>query len=67
MLDSMGIDVTPRLKVEKVEAPTERSGGVIVKDVDELLAKLRNEAKLLWGVSLWKKEFIKKEMMLMVV
>jgi electron transfer flavoprotein beta subunit len=47
MLDSMGIDVTPRLKVEKVEAPTERSGGVIVKDVDELLAKLRNEAKLL--------------------
>jgi electron transfer flavoprotein beta subunit len=43
----MGIDVTPRLKVEKVEAPTERAGGVIVKDVDELLAKLRNEAKLL--------------------
>lgn len=47
MLDSMGIDVTPRLKIEKVEAPTERAGGVIVKDVDELLAKLRNEAKLL--------------------
>ena len=47
MLDGMGIDVTPRLKVEKVEAPTERAGGVIVKDVDELLAKLRNEAKLL--------------------
>lgn len=46
-LDSMGLDVTPRLKVEKVEAPTERAGGVIVKDVDELLAKLRDEAKLL--------------------
>jgi electron transfer flavoprotein alpha/beta subunit len=38
--------VTPRLKVEKVEAPTERGGGIIVKDVDELLLKLRNEAKL---------------------
>jgi len=39
--------VTPRLKIEKVEAPSERGGGVIVKDVDELLAKLRDEAKLL--------------------
>lgn len=43
----MGIDVTPRLTIEKVEAPTERAGGVMVKDVDELIAKLRDEAKLL--------------------
>jgi electron transfer flavoprotein beta subunit len=47
LLESMGLDVTPRLKIEKVEAPTERAGGVMVKDVDELLAKLRDEAKLL--------------------
>lgn len=40
-------DVTPRLTVERVEAPTEREGGVIVADVDELLDKLRNEAKCL--------------------
>ena len=46
-LDSMGLDVAPRLTIEKVEAPTERAGGVLVKDVDELLAKLRDEAKLL--------------------
>lgn len=43
----MGVDVTPRITVEKVEAPTEREGGVIVADVDELLEKLRNEAKVL--------------------
>jgi len=45
-LESLGIDVTPRLKIEKVESPTERAGGVIVKSVDELLDKLRNEAKV---------------------
>lgn len=44
---SLGIDVIPRLKIESVEAPSERAGGVIVKDVDELLAKLRHEAKLI--------------------
>ena len=45
-LESLGIDIAPRLKIEKVEAPTERAGGVIVKSVDELLEKLRNEAKV---------------------
>jgi electron transfer flavoprotein beta subunit len=45
-LESLGLDVAPRLKIEKVEAPTERAGGVIVKTVDELLDKLRNEAKV---------------------
>jgi electron transfer flavoprotein beta subunit len=45
-IDSLGLDVAPRLKVESVEMPSEREGGVIVADVDELLAKLR-EAKVL--------------------
>ena len=45
-LEDLGIDVTPRLKVEKVESPTERKGGVIVSGVDELISKLRNEAKI---------------------
>ena len=40
-------DVTPRLTIERVEAPLEREGGVIVSDVDELLDRLRNEAKCL--------------------
>jgi len=39
-------DVTPRLTIERVDAPVEREGGVIVADVDELLDKLRNEAKV---------------------
>ncbi len=43
----LGIDTTPRLSIEKVEAPQEREGGVIVETVDELLEKLRNEAKVI--------------------
>jgi electron transfer flavoprotein beta subunit len=46
-LEDLGLDVAPRIIVERVEAPTEREGGVIVKSVDELLEKLRNEAKVL--------------------
>lgn len=47
MLESLGLDIAPRLKVERVDAPSERAGGVIVGNVDELLDKLRNEAKVL--------------------
>jgi electron transfer flavoprotein beta subunit len=36
-LKDLGIDVEPRLKVEKVEMPTERKGGVLVSSVDELI------------------------------
>lgn len=45
----MGLDVEPRLTIEKIEAPTERAGGVILDSVDELLDKLRNEAKVIWA------------------
>ena len=45
----MGLDVEPRLTIEKVEAPSERAGGVILESVDELLEKLKNEAKVIWG------------------
>ena len=44
-LKDLGIDVEPRLKVEKVEMPAERKGGVMVSSVDELISKLKNEAK----------------------
>jgi len=30
-----------------VEAPSEREGGLILENVDELLEKLRNEAKVI--------------------
>lgn len=42
----LGVDTTPRLTVLKVEEPAKRSGGIKVKSVDELIDKLRNEAKV---------------------
>ena len=42
-----GVDVTPRVKTLKVEAPAERSAGIKVKTVEELVAKLKNEAKVI--------------------
>lgn len=44
----MGIDFKPRIETLKTEAPAQRKGGIIVKDVDELIAKLKTEAKVLW-------------------
>ena len=46
-LSSLGIDVKPRLKILKVSEPPERKPGVMVKDIDELIEKLNNEAKVL--------------------
>ena len=46
-IKDLGIDIEPRLKIEKVESPAERKGGVIVGSVDELVEKLRNEAKVI--------------------
>jgi electron transfer flavoprotein beta subunit len=43
----LGVDVAPRLKTLKVAEPPKRKGGVMVKDVQELVDKLRNEAKVL--------------------
>ena len=39
-----GVDVTPRLKVVKTVEPKGRSAGIKVGTVDELIAKLRDEA-----------------------
>ena len=43
----LGVDVTPRLAILKVVEPPKRKGGGRVADVAELVAKLRNEAKIL--------------------
>jgi electron transfer flavoprotein beta subunit len=45
--DSLGVDLAPRLKTLKVVEPAKRKGGGRVADVAELVAKLRNEAKVL--------------------
>ncbi len=45
--DALGVDVTPRLATLKVAEPAKRRGGGRVADVQELVAKLRNEAKVI--------------------
>ena len=42
-----GIDLTPRSKLMKVTPPEERQAGIIVESVDELIEKLKNEAKVI--------------------
>lgn len=42
-----GVDVSPRVKTLKVEAPAERSAGIKVKTIEELVEKLKNEAKVI--------------------
>jgi electron transfer flavoprotein beta subunit len=43
----LGVDVAPRLRTLKVAEPPKRKGGVMVKDVAELVAKLKSEAKVI--------------------
>ncbi len=43
----LGVDVTPRLAVVKVEEPAKRQAGVKVGSVADLVAKLRTEAKVI--------------------
>jgi len=45
--EALGVDVTPRLVTLKVEEPPKRKAGVMVGSVDELIEKLRNEAKVI--------------------
>ncbi len=43
---SLGVDLTPRVVVRRLCAPTVRQGGVRVADVDELFRTLHEEAKV---------------------
>ena len=45
--EELGVDVAPRLKTLKVAEPPKRSAGTIVPDVATLVAKLKNEAKVI--------------------
>ncbi len=42
-----GVSTAPTLKTIKVEPPAERKAGIKVKSVDELIEKLKNEAKVI--------------------
>ena len=45
--EALGVDIAPRLKTLKVEEPAKRSAGIKVADVKELIAKLKNEARVI--------------------
>ena len=46
-VNDLGIDVSPRTELLSVELPPSRDAGIIVESVDELLDKLKNEAKVI--------------------
>ena len=45
--EDLGVDIKAHLKTLKVSEPPKRKGGVLVKDVGELVDKLKNEAKVI--------------------
>jgi electron transfer flavoprotein beta subunit len=45
--EELGVDVTPRLITLKVEEPAKRQGGIKVGSVEELVDKLKNEARVI--------------------
>ena len=45
--DELGVDLAPTVEVLKVEPPAERAAGIKVETVEELVDKLKNEAKVI--------------------
>jgi electron transfer flavoprotein beta subunit len=45
--DELGVDLTPTVEVLSVEPPAERAAGIKVESVEELVDKLKNEAKVI--------------------
>ncbi len=46
-IDAMGIDSAPRMELISVELPAARQEGIKVESVEELVGKLKNEAKVI--------------------
>lgn len=46
-LEELGVDASPRVKILEVAPPPERQGGIKVADIEELVEKLKNEAKVI--------------------
>ena len=46
-VEDLGVDTSPRIKQIKVEEPPKREKGIMVKDVAELVQKLKHEAKVI--------------------
>ena len=45
--DELGVDISPRLNISRVEEPPAREAGIKVSDVSDLVNKLKNEAKVI--------------------
>jgi electron transfer flavoprotein beta subunit len=45
--EELGVDVTPTVEILSVEAPAERQAGIKVESVEQLVDKLKNEAKVI--------------------
>ncbi|MFA7276017.1 MAG: electron transfer flavoprotein subunit beta/FixA family protein [Pseudobdellovibrionaceae bacterium] len=45
--DSLGVDIAPRVALIGLAEPPKRQGGIKVASVDELLSKLKNDAKVI--------------------
>ncbi len=45
--EELGVDIAPTVEVLSVEPPAERAAGIKVESVEELLDKLKNEAKVI--------------------
>jgi len=45
--EDLGVDVSPRIKLLKVDEPPKRTKGIMVADVEELVQKLKHEAKVI--------------------
>ena len=45
--DDLEVDLNPRISTLKVSPPPEREAGIIVESVDQLVEKLKNEAKVI--------------------
>ena len=43
----LGLDLTPRQNTLKVSPPPERAAGIMVESIDQLVDKLKNEAKVI--------------------
>jgi electron transfer flavoprotein beta subunit len=45
--DELGVDLSPTVEILSVEPPAERAAGIKVESVEELVDKLKNEAKVI--------------------
>ena len=46
-IDAMGLDTAPRMELLSVELPAARQEGIKVESIEELVGKLKNEAKVI--------------------